>query len=197
MPAAQKGFQLIELLVTLAVLGSLLLLGAPPLLRGTDDLRLHMAAGELTGVLRSSRSFAARYGANVAVKFRTSPRGTVTFGLYRDGDGDGVLTRDIDSGVDPVVAPPKPLQFLGRAVRFGFPPGPPPTEPGSSRPLDRLDDPIRFNDSDLASFGPIGTSTPGSLYLTDGKHLLVVRVLNRTGKVGVLAYDARARVWRD
>ena len=95
------------------------------------------------------------------------------------------------------MTPPKPLQFFGRAVKFGFPPGPPPTEVGSRRPMDRLDDPIRFNDSDLASFGPIGTSTPGSLYLTDGEHLLVVRVLNRTGKVGVLAYDAAARVWRD
>src|SRR5947209_15702355 len=69
MTPAQKGFQLIELLVVLAVLGSLLTLGVPPLLRGTDDLRLHMAAGEVAGVLRASRSFALRYGANVAVKF--------------------------------------------------------------------------------------------------------------------------------
>ncbi|MES1211289.1 MAG: hypothetical protein ABUL63_03035, partial [Acidobacteriota bacterium] len=58
-------------------------------------------------------------------------------------------------------------------------------------------DPIRFNSSDLASFGPLGTSTPGSLYLTDSqKRLMAVRVYGRTGKVKVIAYDFDAEVWR-
>jgi len=195
----QRGFQLIELIVTLAVLGVLALLGAPSLLRGTDDLRLQMAAGEVAGVLRMSRSFALRYGSNVAVKFRTGPGGAVTFTVYRDGDGDGVLNRDIDAGTDPQVVPPQGLRFFGRDVGFGFPPGPAPMDPGSpGHRLDRLDDPIRFNDSDLASFGSLGTSTPGSVYLRNGSgHLVAVRVLNRTGKVGVLTYDAGRQVWRD
>ncbi|MEA2599683.1 MAG: hypothetical protein QOF89_675 [Acidobacteriota bacterium] len=197
--SSEKGFQLIELIVALAVLGTLVLLGAPSLLRGTDDLRLRMAAGEVAGVLRMSRSFASRYGANVAVKFRTDSRGAVTFTVYRDGDGDGVLNQDIDRGTDPQVVPPQGLRFFGRDVGFGFPPGPAPMDPGSpGHRMDRLDDPIRFNESDLASFGSLGTSTPGSVYLRNGSdHLVAVRVLNRTGKVGVLTYDAKARVWRD
>ena len=198
MTPAQKGFQLIELLVVLAVLGSLLTVGVPPLQRGTDDLRLHMAAGEVAGVLRASRSFALRYGANVAVKFNTGKNGVVTFALYRDGNGNGVLSREITSGKDPLVMPPQSLKFLGRDVVFGFPPGPPPLDPGTGRPMDRLDDPIRFNGSDLASFGHLGTSTPGSVYLRNGSgHLMAVRVFDRTGKVSVLAYDAKARVWRN
>jgi len=198
MTPAQKGFQLIELLVVLAVLASLLTLGVPPLLRSTDDLRLHMAAGEIVGVLRSSRSFALRYSANVAVKFNTGKNGVVTFALYRDGNGNGVLSRDIASGKDPLVMPPQSLKFLGRDVVFGFPPGPPPRDPGTGKPMDRLNDPIRFNDSDLASFSPLGTSTPGSLYLCNGSgHLMVVRVFDLTGKVSVLTYDAKARIWRD
>lgn len=195
----QGGFQLIELVVALAVLGALVLMGVPSLLRGTADLRLHMAAGEVVGVLRMSRSFALRYGANVAVKFRTDARGAVTFTVYRDGDGDGVLNKDIDRGTDPQVVPAQGLKFFGRDVGFGFPPGPAPMDPGSpGHRLDRLDDPIRFNDSDLASFSPLGTSTPGSAYLRDGSgHLMAVRVLNRTGKVGVLTYDAKLKVWLD
>jgi len=195
---SQKGFQLLELLVSLAVVMFLLTLGVPPLLRISGDQRLSMAAQELVGVLRLARSYAMRHDANVAVKFRKGRNGTINFAIYRDADGDGVLSRDIDSGTDPQVSPPRPLAHLGRGFGFGFPPGPPPRDPSSGRPMDRLGDPIRFNQSDLASFGPFGTSTPGSLYLTDGiKRLKVVRVTNRVGKMRVLTYDPVARVWRN
>jgi prepilin-type N-terminal cleavage/methylation domain-containing protein len=195
----QKGFQLMELMVSLAVMAFLLSFGTPPLLRMSGDMRLHLATQELVGVLRLARSYAVRHSANVAVKFRTGKNGTITFALYRDADGDGVLTRDIDTGTDPQVSPPRPLAHLGRGFGFGFPPGPPPPDPSSpERLLDRTTDPVRFNASDLASFGPLGTSTPGSLYLTDGRtRLAVVRVANRTGRVRVLTYDSKERVWNE
>jgi prepilin-type N-terminal cleavage/methylation domain-containing protein len=196
--SANRGFTLIELLVGLAVLTSLLALGVPPLLRTSDDLRLHMAAGEIVGVFRSSRSFAQRYGANVAVKFNTEKNGVVTFALYRDGNGNGVLTKDIASGKDRPVMPPQSLKLLGRDVGFGFPPGPPPRDPSTGKPMDRLDDPIRFNDSDLASFSPLGTATPGTVYLRNGSgHLVAVRVADRTGKVAILTYDSGTQKWHD
>jgi hypothetical protein len=195
---APNGFQLTELTLVFALLVGMMLLGAPELLRGSADLRLRLAADELVSVLRLARSWAVRHDANVAVKFRTAPDGTVTFTLYRDGNGNGVLTRDIDSGRDPQVEPPRRLSNLGRGVGFGFPPGPPPTDPGSPGHLLTPGDPIRFNSSDLASFSPLGTSTPGSLYLTDGvKRLVVVRLANRAGTVRILTYDAAKRVWRE
>jgi prepilin-type N-terminal cleavage/methylation domain-containing protein len=199
MKDGQRGFNLIELVVSLAVLMSLLMMGAPTLLRMNGDLRVHLAAQEVVGILRLARAYAVRHGANVAVKFRTDRKtGEVTFTVYRDGDGDGVLNRDISSGVDPQVAPPGRLTNLGRGIGFGFPPGVVPRDPSSGRAMDRLDDPIRFNESDLASFGLLGTSTPGSLYLTDGvRRLAAVRVFNRVGKVRVLTYDAETRAWRD
>lgn len=195
----QRGFHFIELVAVLAILACLLGIGAPPLLRSSGDLRLHLAADEMVTVLRLARMYAVRHSANVAVKFRTAASGEVTFTLYRDGDGDGVLNRDIDAGVDPEVAPPQRLTQLGRGFGFGFPPGPVPRDPGSpTKPLDRLDDPIRFNDSDLASFSSLGTATSGSLYLTDGvKRLAAVRVFNRTGKVRVLTYDSEKQVWSE
>ena len=195
----QKGFQIVDLAVSLAVMGLVLILGAPPLLRTTADLRLHLAAHDLVSVLRLTRAYAIRHSANVAVKFRTAKDGTVTFALYRDGDGDGVLSRDIDTGTDPQVQAPRRLAHLGRGFGFGFPPGPPPMDPSSPRqPMDRLDDPIRFNQSDLASFDPLGTATPGTLYLTDRRsRLAAVRVTSRTGRIRVLRYDSRARVWRE
>jgi hypothetical protein len=193
----EKGFQLAELVVSLAVLVLILLLGAPSLVQAAGDMRLRLAAFELAGVLRLARASAVRLDANVAVKFRTAPDGTVTFTLYRDGDGDGVLNRDIDSGVDPQIEPPQRLN-LGRGVGFGFPPGPPPPDPGSPGHLLTPGDPIRFNSSDLASFSSFGTSTPGSLYLTDGVgRLVAVRVANRAGRVRILTYIPERRIWRD
>jgi hypothetical protein len=198
MRSTQGGFEVAELAVSLAVLTVLLTLGLPALTRLSGGVRLTLAAAELEGSLRSARSLAIQLGTEVAVKFHPQPDGSATWSVYRDGNGNGVLNRDIASGADPLVAPPRALEELGRKMRFGFPPGKPARDPGDRSHLLRFaDDPIRFNQSDLASFGPLGTSTPGSLYVTDGQsRLMAVRVFGRTGKVKVIAYDFDAEVWR-
>jgi type II secretory pathway pseudopilin PulG len=192
-----RGFQLYELLVVLTILSLSATAGIPRVLEWTRHLKVDSAAHELVGVLRLARSYAVRYGTRVGVKFRPDSKLGVTFTIYRDGDGDGVRTADIVSGDDPPIGPPRQLGHFGSYVRFGFPPGPAPRDPGNpSSRLDRLDDPIRFNRSDIASFDHLGTSTPGSLYLTDGRALLsVVRLFGRTGKVKILRYDAKTERW--
>jgi prepilin-type N-terminal cleavage/methylation domain-containing protein len=193
-----QGFTLAELVVCLAILTILLMTSLPSLVHCASSLRLRLAAAELVSTLRGARSLAIRLGTNVAVKFQPGPNGYATWAVYRDGDGDGVLSRDITAGIDPLVVPPRPLELLGRRMRFGFPSGKPARDPGDpSLRLRPTDDPIRFNGSDLASFGPLGTSTPGSLYLTDSASgLVAVRVFGRTGKVKVLVYDFDQEVWR-
>jgi hypothetical protein len=157
-----------------------------------------MAASEIRGSLRQARGVAIRYSVNAAAKFRPAPDGAVTFAIYRDGDGDGVLNEDIESGVDPVVVPVRPLATLGHGVRLGFPAGRPPRDPSDpARRLDRLSDPIRFNRSDLASFDPLGGSTPGSIYLTDGRLVAALRVSGRIGKVRRMTWDPQLDRWRD
>lgn len=197
MRGADAGFQLVELIVTAAVAAALIGIATPPLASAAAGLEVRLAAGEVQSALRLARAFAATHAVHVGVKFRTGSGGQVRWGLYRDGDGDGVRTDDIDSGVDPLAAPVRTLAHFGRRVRFGFPPGRPPRDPADSRRrLDRLDDPIRFNRSDIASFSAFGGSTPGSVYVTDGKrHLAAVRVFGRTGKVGRLTYDVASERW--
>jgi len=193
----QRGYTLLEALISVTIMALLATLGIPPLLEVAARHELDLAARDVVTTLRLARSYAIRHSAHVAVRFESGPQGTVTFALFRDGDGDGVLSRDIESGVDPQAAPPRPLAHFGRRARLGFPPGMRPRDPGDPRRrLDRLDDPIRFQSSDLASFSPFGGSTPGSIYLTDGKRgLVAVRVYNRTGHVEVLRYDAEREVW--
>lgn len=194
-----SGFSILEVLAVVAVLGLAAVLTLPGLLEWSAQQRVDSAAAEVVGALRLARTYAMRHSTKVALKFHLEPtdRGItrVTYALYRDGNGDGVRTRDLERGIDPRVTPRRQLATLGGRVRFGFPARASLTDPAGRR-IRRLDDPIRFNRSDLASFGPLGTATPGSLYVTDGSRLAVVRVLNRTGRVRVLRWNPIDGTWR-
>ena len=192
------GYTLIEALVTLTIVMVASSLTLPGLLRLSAGQRVDLAAAEIVGVLRLARTTAVRLGANVAVRFVSIEGERVSYRLYADGDGDGVLSRDIESGVDPPLGFSRQLIHLSRRMRLGIPEGPVPRDPGDPRRrLGNLRDPIRLNRSDLASFNPFGGSTPGSLYLTDGlDHLAVVRIFGRTGKVKAMTYDFEEERWR-
>jgi type II secretory pathway pseudopilin PulG len=193
-----RGFTLIDMLLVLALMTLFTLLAVPPLLRAAGQSRVRLAAGELRAALAHARLLAVRHSAHVGVKLLPGEGGRVRYGVFRDGDGDGVRTDDIASGVDPAMEPLHELTEMGRGVGLGFPPGRAPRDPGDPRRrLDRLDDPIRFNNSDIASFGPLGDSTPGTLYVTDGvHHLAAVRVYGRTGRMRTLLYDPVTELWR-
>lgn len=193
--APHGGFTLVELFLALAVSALVFAVTVPALLRATGPMRVRLAAGELAGTLNASRIQAIKLGAYVAVKFYPTDEGT-SWALYADGDGDGVRNDDIESGHDSQLRPLRRLRHFDGRVHFGFPEGLRPRDPGDPRQrLSSLHDPIRFNRSDLASFSPIGSSTPGSIYLTDGKELYCVRLYNRTGKVKVLRYDQENESW--
>jgi type II secretory pathway pseudopilin PulG len=198
MKRSERGFQLVELLVVLALFMLLAGLTVPSILRISGQWRLRLAAEEVVASMRLARAYAVRRCANVAVKFRPRADGHATYSLYRDSDGDGVLNIDIDLGVDPQIAPPQRLELTGSQVRFGFPPGRLARDPASpGKWLRNGDDPIRFNNSNLASFGPLGTATPGTVFLTDGQRgLAAVRVTGRTGRVKVVVYDFQEEVWK-
>jgi len=193
----RRGLTLIEILVALTLILLIAGLGVPSLLSWSRALRLRMAASEVVAAMQAARLYAVRQQRNVALRFRTAEDGGVSYVLYRDGDGDGVRNDDLARGRDPQVGGPRSLSHFGRLVRFGFPPGVVPVDPGTGRPLERLEDPIRFNRSDLASWSPLGTATPGSIYLTDGASgLVAVRVNHRAGRMRVLVYDAGTGTWR-
>lgn len=186
---------MVEALVVLALLGLIVVLGMPALLRTSNRIRLSLAANEIASSLESARLYAATHSANVAIRFGKQGDKYV-FSLFADGDGDGVRNEDIRAGKDPQVGPWRNLDHMGARVHFGFPAHVTPTDPSNPYArLNRLNDPIRFNRSDLASFSGRGTATPGSVYLTDGFHLTVVRVLGRTGRIRILEYDRADHRW--
>ncbi|MCY3972494.1 MAG: prepilin-type N-terminal cleavage/methylation domain-containing protein [Acidobacteria bacterium] len=193
----RTGFTLLELLVATTILALLATLAVPPLRQQIAQHRVRLAAAEVASALWAARGSAVRYGVAVAIRFEfEDSHAEPVFSLYADGDGDGVRTADLNSGTDPRIGRPARLLHVGRGVRFGIPDDLEPAEFTGSGRLDRLDDPVRFGRSDIASFSPAGTASPGTVFLTDGYHLFAVRVYSRTGKIQVLRYVRDREFWK-
>lgn len=192
-----KGYTFIELAVIGSLLSMLVLIAVPNLVFWSGVVHVRLAAGEVAGFLSQARMYSIRHQSNVAVRFENVAEGPKV-AMYRDHDGDGVRSNDIRRGIDERIMLPRIIAMTGGRVRFGFPAGLGPRDPSDlGRRLVRLSDPIRFNNSDMASFSPLGTATPGTVYLTAAdRHLAAVRVNARSGHITILLYDSKEEVWR-
>ena len=188
------GISAIELLLTLVILG--LLAAAAGLGVGSleSSVAIRSAAAEVGAAMLRARAAAITRNTNVGLKYRQNGD-RYEWTIYADGNGNGVRTLDITRGID------RPIASFGWShndVRPGILTGsrvPDPGDPGSY--LDRVDDPIRFNASDICSFSPIGECTPGSIYLWDGRdRMAVVRVYGRSGKLRTLYWRRGERNWK-
>jgi hypothetical protein len=103
-----------------------------------------------------------------------------------------VRSNDIDSGRDRLVAGPFPLTGGAPGVRVGINPGVPalPPERGTLS-----GDPVRFGVSDILSFSPIGTATPGTFYLAGDAGQAAVRVTGGSARVRLMVW--RGGRWRE
>lgn len=115
-----------------------------------------------------------------------------------DGNGNGLRTSEIRSGVDPAVGELRRLEDEPGSVTLGFPgSGPFPAIPPASGAIGRTDDPVKFGPADIISFGPRGTASSGTVYLTDHRsELLGVRVYGPTGRIRVWRWHREVGEWR-
>jgi prepilin-type N-terminal cleavage/methylation domain-containing protein len=188
-----RGFSILELIAALAIIGILALCAAPAF--ATYRRRASMTAQvvELQGIFRSLRMRAIASNHCAGVKF-THVGNQWAYSLYEDGDGDGIRSDDIASGVDRRFAGPSMLtpQFniasialLPNAIRD---PDGDPLSPAASA--------VQFNRSTICSFSPSGSATPGTVYITDGAgELLAVRVTGSNGRIRTLRYNTGSRRW--
>ena len=193
-PLSNAGMTLTELLLWMALSSWAFVLMTAGIARLEEAVAIRSAVHETTVAFYRARSSAIARNRNVGLKFRKNgPRHEWT--VYVDGNGNGVLSSEISSGVDPELGVYLPwsrndvLPGIMNDIRV-----PDPSTPG--RYLDRIDDPIRFNNSDICSFSGIGESTPGSIYLWDGRNrMAVVRVFGATAKVRTLYYRRGEKGW--
>ncbi|HEV8609774.1 MAG TPA: GspH/FimT family pseudopilin [Thermoanaerobaculia bacterium] len=190
-----RGFSLVELIVVFALAATLLAATAHGAFQLQSALAVRSAAAELAATFFRARAYALARGVTVGIKFRRDG-GQYEWALYRDGNGNGIRSAEIASGVDRSLG--LSIAWPRSDVRPGILKGgsvPDPSAPG--RKLDRPDDPIRFNNSDICSFSPVGESTPGSIYLWDGRdRMAVLRVFGRSAKVRTLYYFRGEKDWR-
>jgi Tfp pilus assembly protein FimT len=172
----------------------ILLMAAPGTLSLRESVAMRNAVHETTVAFFRARAYAISRDRNVGLKFRKNGE-RYEWALYADGNGNGVRTAEIASGMDRYLGvyfpwsrnDVRPAIMTGTRV-------PDPSTPG--RYLDRIDDPIRFNNSDICSFSPVGDSTPGSVFLWDAHdRMAVVRVFGGTAKIRTLYYRRGARGW--
>ena len=184
---------MLELVFTAGLLSTVAAMALPSFDRAIADARALGAARYVAGRLREARMEAVKRSANTAVRF-ASGDDDYAFSVHLDGNGDGVRRQDIDRGIDVELRPPERLATHFRHVEFGAFEDVPAPDTGSTPPGD---DPIRIGSTDLLAFTPLGTATPGSLYLRgSGGVQYAVRVLGGTGRVRILVFDRARRRWR-
>ena len=183
----ERGWSLAELLAVLVIASCAVAAAAPAAVQLQSAVSMRSAAGELGVIFQRARALAITRGVVVGLKFRRNgDRWEWT--VYRDGNGNGVRTAEIARGIDRPIG--LSYTWMRNDVRPGIIPDAPVPDPGQpGRNLANPSDPIRFNSSDICSFTPVGESTPGSVYLWDGRdRMAVLRVYGRSAKLRTLFY---------
>ena len=188
------GYTLIETVVAAGLCTVMGAMALPMIGRTLDRERTIIGAQFLAGQLQRARLESLRRARSVAVRLELVG-GRASVQLFVDGDGDGVLQRDVDLGVDP---PLTPAEFLDDRSRDGtLRINQPVTDAGGFGELSPGDDPLRIGATALLSFSPLGGATAGTLYVAARRGpQMAIRVFGGTGRVRILTFDAQARQWR-
>ena len=184
----QEGFSALEALVAVALLGVALSISVPALSALRENGRTAAGARVLATELNRMRWESVARKRGTGLFFERGSRGW-GWRVVEDGNGNGLRTAEVRRGVDPTVSGPHYLQDQVEDVRLGFPPGGPfPRIPPRTGNIVDTDDPVQFGRSDIVAFSPLGRSSSGTVYVTDGRRGLFAIVL--------FGPATRARVWR-
>ncbi len=192
-PRRAGGYSLIELVFVLGLSMTLSAVAIPQVLTGLDESRTAGAANYVSTRFQRARMEAVVRSAAVAVQFTQDSAG-YRYAVYVDGNGNGVLTRDIQRGIDRRLGAMERLSEQFTGVDFGVIPGLPPIDPGGTPPGN---DPIRLGSGNSASFAATGASTSGTVYVRGrGGSQYAVRIFGDTGKTRRLKFDRAVWQWK-
>lgn len=184
-----RGVSLLEVLFSLAIAATLVGIAVPITTSAVDEIRTAAAARYLAGKISTVRFEAVRRSSSMALRFE--PAGDdYAITTHLDGNGNGVRTAEIRSGVDATLGPSERIRDNHAGVQFGLRPEIADLDGASSG-----SEGVRVGAARLLSVSPIGGATSGTLYLHGRRSQYAVRVLGATGRVRIFHYDPGARQW--
>lgn len=188
----QRGHTLLEILTVLAIMLVLAGVGTPMLRAYSEDAHLLGAGRQFRTAFRLGRSAATRSNVQTAIRFEEAADG-MYISVYADTNFNGVLAAEIRKGIDKRLWGPHRLDAGAPGVRVGINPNVPaiPPDKGILDPAD----PIRFGRSNMLSFSPLGTATPGTFYVAGENAQGAVRVTPGSARVRLMI--CRGGVWQE
>lgn len=175
------GMTLVEVLVACALATTLAGAAGVALPGAIDRARARQAAAFLTTQLEQARVQALMRSRAVGVYF--GPAGQpASIRTHVDGNANGVRTAEVLSGVDPALTAARRISDLFPGVRIA----------------EGVQDGVRLGGTRLLTFSPLGTATPGSIYLTgrEGSRY-AVRIAGGTARVRTERYNPGNGTWSD
>ncbi|MDO8677526.1 MAG: GspH/FimT family pseudopilin [Acidobacteriota bacterium] len=193
MATDNRGVALVDIVAALALSLAMAAMAAPVVGGTLDRERTIVGAQHLAGQLQRARMESLKRSAAVAVRLElVGDRATAR--LYVDGNGNGVVQRDIDRGTDLPLAGVEWLDAHARDVSLRI--NQTVTDAGGSGSLEPGSDPLRIGRTALVTFSPLGSSSSGTLYVAAHRGpQMAIRVYGASGRVRVLMFDARTRQW--
>jgi prepilin-type N-terminal cleavage/methylation domain-containing protein len=184
-----RGFSLLEVLLAVAIGATLVAMAVPVTTGAIDEIRTAGAARQVAAAIGAARFEAVRRGRAVALRFE-SDGDDYRVSPYADGNGNGVRTAEILTGVDRRIGQVFRLGDHYANVVFGLQPDIADLDDDSG-----TTDGVRIGATRLLSLSPTGGATSGTLYIHGRRSQYAVRVLGATGRVRVFQYDPGARRW--
>jgi Tfp pilus assembly protein FimT len=173
----------------------LLGVSAPAFGAALSRARVAAAARSMASEMARLRAEAIASRRSVGMRFAQAG-GRRVFAVYADGDGDGIRADDIAAGRDPLLAPPRDLPSTWEGIDFGLLESSIPAVPPGPGVLAPSDDPVRFGSTDTVTFTPWGTSSTGTLYISDARETVFAVVLyGRTGRIRTWRFDRELWLW--
>jgi Tfp pilus assembly protein FimT len=194
-PARDEGLAIVDLVCATGLMAVIAAMSVPSLGAWLDRDRARLSARYLAGKLHQARMEALKRNVDVAVRFGDARDG-YPFAVFVDGNGNGVLERDINDGVDLPIAPPDRLEDHFRGISLRVVESVPGAE--ASEVVAKGSNPLRIGSSKLVSFSPTGTCTSGSIFVAgQSAPQAAVRMLGVTGRLRVFWFDRASRSWRE
>jgi type II secretory pathway pseudopilin PulG len=183
------GYTLIELLLALGMIATLCAFAVPLTSTTIDEIRAAGAARHVAARLASIRIDAIRRSSMVALRF-DAIGSDYTFTTFLDGNGNGVRSADITTGVDAAIGRKERLNEFFGDTAFGLLANVPDLGGGTGNANG-----VRIGSTQLLSVAPTGSCTSGTLYVHSRRAQYAVSVLGATGRTRFYRYDFGARRW--